>query len=98
MWILKSDSEVVQALSERCKAIRLAQNMTQQEVAARAGIALRTYRRFEQEGQISMDRFVAVVRALNRIGELEQLLLPPPVRDLRDLDVSEPTRKRAGKS
>jgi transcriptional regulator with XRE-family HTH domain len=72
--------------------------MTQQEVAERAGISLRTYRRFEQEGQISLERFVAVVHALNRVGDLESLLQPPPVRDLKELDAVAPKRKRARSS
>ena len=98
MWIFKSDLEVVGELSERCRATRLSQNMTQQEAAERAGIPLRTYRRFEQEGQVSLERFVAVLRALNRVVELETLLAPLPVRDLRELDSPQPTRKRARKS
>jgi len=98
MWILKSDDEMVGELSERCRSIRLSQNMTQQEAAERAGIPLRTYRRFEQEGQISLERFVAVLRALNRAGELESLLEPLPVRDLRELESPQPMRKRARKS
>ena len=98
MWTLKTNSEVVSELVGRCREIRLSQNMTQQEVAKRAGISLRTYRRFEQEGQISLERFVAVVHALNRARDLESLLQPPPVRDLKELDVVAPKRKRARSS
>jgi len=97
MLSLKTDEELLFELAEKCRALRLRQNMSQQEVAERAGIALRTYRRFEQEGQISLERFVAVVRALNRLAELEGLLKPPPVRDLRELDNQVPLRKRARK-
>ncbi|MCF7848894.1 MAG: helix-turn-helix domain-containing protein [Kiritimatiellales bacterium] len=95
MWALKTISEVASELADRCREVRLSQNMTQQEVAARAGISLRTYRRFEQEKQISLERFVAVVHALNRMGDLESLLQPPPVRDLKELDSAVPKRKRA---
>ncbi len=98
MWTLKTDSEVVGELAERWREVRLSQNLAQQELAERAGLSLRTYRRFEQEGQISLKRFVAVVHALNRLGDLESILLPPPVRDLKDLDSVEPKRKRARKS
>ncbi len=98
MWLLNTNSEIIGELVERCRNIRLSQNMTQQEVAERAGVSLRTYRRFEQEGQISLERFVAVVRALNRMGDLESLLQPPPVQDLKELDTVIPKRKRARKS
>ena len=98
MWTLKTNPEMVVELVMRCREIRLSQNFTQQEMAARAGLSLRTYRRFEQEGQISLERFVAVVHALNRMGDLEEILLPPPVRDLKELDSVTPKRKRARKS
>lgn len=98
MWILKTRAEIVAELAGRCREARLSQNMTQEEIAGRAGIALRTYRRFEQEGLISLERFVAVLHALNRLPELEHFLEPPPVRDLRDLDVITPKRQRARKS
>jgi transcriptional regulator with XRE-family HTH domain len=97
MLSLKTDGEWLESLAEKCRTLRLLQNMSQQEVSDRAGIALRTYRRFEQEGQISLERFVAVMRALNRLPELEGLLKPPPVMDLRELDQKEPDRKRAGR-
>jgi transcriptional regulator with XRE-family HTH domain len=97
MLSLKTDTEAVAELVEKCRELRLRQNMSQHEVAERAGIALRTYRRFEQEGQISLERFVAVVRALKRMPELERLLEPPPVADLRELDNRRPQRKRAGR-
>lgn len=97
MISLKTDSEVLQQLADKCRELRLRQNMSQRDVAERAGIALPTYRRFEQAGQISLERFVAVVRALNRLPELESLLNPPPVADLRELDHPVPQRKRAGR-
>jgi transcriptional regulator with XRE-family HTH domain len=97
MLSLKTDQELLREFADKCRDLRLFQNMSQEELAARAGISLRTYRRFEQEGQISLERFVAVARALNRLPELEKLLEPPPIADLRDLDKSKPLRKRAGR-
>lgn len=45
--------------------------------AARAGIALRTYKRFESEGQASLETFLRVLTALERTHSL-QLLFPAP--------------------
>lgn len=95
MLLLKTDQEMLGELAGKCREIRLRQNMTQQDVAERAGIAVRSYRRFEQEGQISLERFVAVIRALNRFPELESLLNAPPITDIRELDHPAPQRKRA---
>lgn len=97
MLSLKTDKELLRELADKCRELRLSQGMSQQELAARAGISLRTYRRFEQESQISLERFVAVVRALNRLPELESLMAPPPISDLRELDSRKPQRKRAGR-
>ncbi len=95
MLLLKTDLELLNELAGKCRELRLRQNMSQRDVAERAGVALPTYRRFEQAGQISLERFVAVVRALNRLPELAGLLNPPPVADLRELDHPAPQRKRA---
>jgi transcriptional regulator with XRE-family HTH domain len=95
MLSLKSRSELFAELVERCRATRLRQNRTQKEAAERAGIPLSTYRRFEQSGQLSLERFVAVLHALNQVAALEQLLTPPPVNDLDELDAAPPERQRA---
>lgn len=97
MLSLKTNQELLREFADKCRRLRLSQNMSQQELAARAGISLRTYRRFEQEGQISLERFVAVARALNRLPELEKLLESPPIADLRELDKPKLQRKRAGR-
>lgn len=55
MLTLKTRGELLRELVERCRDARLRQNMTQAEVAARAGIPLSTYRRFEQVGHLSLE-------------------------------------------
>jgi len=95
MLTLKTRVELFQELVERCRDTRLRQNLTQAEVAARAGIPLSTYRRFEQVGHLSLERFVSVLHALNQVENLEQFLQPPPVRDLRELDLPVKIRQRA---
>lgn len=95
MLSLKSRDELFRELIERCRGVRLRQNLTQADVAARAGIPLSSYRRFEQEGQLTVERFVCVLHALNQVESLEQFLQPPPVSDLRQLDQPDKTRQRA---
>ena len=97
MLSLKSRAELLDDLVERCRAARLRQNMTQQEAAERAGVPLSTYRRFEQMGQLSLERFVAVLHALNQVEALEQFLAPPPVQNLDALDQMSAPRQRARK-
>ena len=98
MLSLKSRAELLDDLVKRCREARLRQNMTQQEAAERAGIPLSTYRRFEQLGQLSLERFVAVLHALNQVEALERLLTTPPVQDLDALDQMSTPRQRARKT
>lgn len=95
MWLLNTKKEIALELANRCRALRLEQNLSQEELAQRAGIALRTYRRFEQEGSISLERLIGVIQSLNRIPELESILLPSPVQDLDQIENPKPARKRS---
>ena len=97
MLSLKSKAELLKELVERCRSERLRQNLTQVEVAAKAGISLSSYQRFERDGQLSLERFVAVLFALNQVESLERFLQPPVVSDLRELDSPKSTRQRARK-
>jgi len=38
---------------------------------------------------------VAVLHALNEVAAIEQLLAPPPVNDLNELDSAKPEKQRA---
>ena len=95
MWSIKTKAEIAREIAQRCRSLRLEQNVTQEELANRAGIAPRTYRRFEQEGLISLERLIAVIHSLNRISELEMILLPSPVQDLDEIERPKPLRKRS---
>ena len=90
---LQTPRESLHDLTARVREHRLRLNWTQEELARRADIALPTYRRFEQTGQISLKRFVRIVHVLFLTHELEELLLKPPPRTLADLE-RKPTRKR----
>ena len=95
MWLLKTAPEIAKKIANRCRALRLEQNFSQEELANRAGIAPRTYRRFEQEGSISFERLIAIVHSLNRISELEAILKPSPVQDLDEIEKGKAPRKRS---
>ena len=52
MWtMLQTPSELLKSLAGRLKARRVALGWTQVEAARRAGVAYRTWRRLENEGQ-----------------------------------------------
>ncbi len=95
--ILETPKEIAQRLAHRVREDRLARGWTQEELAARAGIELPTYRKFEREGQISLERLISLSSTLGRLSEWETLLRPRPATSLEEV-VGKPTRHRARRS
>ncbi len=74
-----TDESVLQSLGARLEQMRLQQNLTQAELAARAALSKRTIERLES-GEVGA-QLSSLVRALRALGQLERLdlLLPEPV-------------------
>lgn len=53
--------------------------VSQAEFASQAGIALRTFKRFEAHGKANLETFIKVLRAMERTQYLF-MLFPAPVR------------------
>ncbi len=82
-------------LAHRVKARRLERGWTQQELADRSGIALATYRRFERDGPISLERLLKLAVILDAQAGFDDLFAHPPARSLSELeDADRPARKR----
>ncbi|GGY21832.1 helix-turn-helix domain-containing protein [Paludibacterium paludis] len=69
-------SEIVKRLCERLRTERLASQMTQSEVAARAGIGTNTVSNLEAGRNVGFENIVRVAMVLGRTKELEGLFLP----------------------
>jgi transcriptional regulator with XRE-family HTH domain len=93
---LQTPREIAQSIAKRARVLRLHRGWTQQETAERAGVTLASYRRFEGNGSISLDRLLKVAISLGAYGGLEQIFAPPPAASLADLERLEAseTRKR----
>lgn len=72
---LKSKDEILSLLASRLRAQRLAQELSQQELARMAGLSLGAVRKLETSGQSSLETLVRVVRSLGLLGELESLFV-----------------------
>jgi len=66
--------DICRELARRCKALRLALNMGQRELAARAGEAFGTVRRLEGGKAIGLENFVRILEALGRADEMLKIL------------------------
>lgn len=95
---LYTPSEMSAQLAERVRQDRLARGWTQAGLAARSGIPLATYRLFEQTGQISLERLIAISGALSRSAEWSTLFKPRAAQSLDELDPTRPTRQRGRRS
>lgn len=90
--LIKPD-EVVSLLCTRLRQERLSQQMTQAEVAARAGIGVGTLSNMEAGRSVAFDSVVRVAMVLGRLNELEQLFLPQ-LESLDDILRYEQSTKR----
>ncbi|WP_282373617.1 helix-turn-helix domain-containing protein [Pseudomonas sp. PS02290] len=68
--------EIVDRLCARLRAERLALQMTQADVASRAGVGVNTVSNLEAGRNISFENLVRVAMVLGRTKELEGLFMP----------------------
>lgn len=74
---LASASEVCEHLGQRLRAQRLAQLLTQADLAARAGVSTGTVRTLENTGLVSADSLVRVALTLGLANTLQPLFELP---------------------
>jgi transcriptional regulator with XRE-family HTH domain len=87
MEINLTDEGLLNQIGTRIAGLRLAMNLTQQQLAEQAGIGLRTLQRLEQgEAATQLSSFVRVCRVLGIVERFDALIpeLPPsPIAQLR---------------
>lgn len=68
--------EIVKLLCERLRKERLSRQMTQAEVAARAGIGVNTVSNLEAGRNVGFESVIRVATVLGRLQELQELFKP----------------------
>lgn len=74
--VIRKPSEIVALLCTRLRTERLAQEMTQTEVAGRAGIGVSTLSNLEAGRSVAFESLVRIAMVLGRTDELENLFKP----------------------
>lgn len=74
MWKELSDPAVLSRIGDRIKALRIRQNITQDELARMAGVSTLTIANLEKGKSISLILFISILRALGLIENLEMLV------------------------
>lgn len=96
---LLTPDDVAKQIAARVKARRLELNLTQEGIAARAGLKFATYRRFEQTGEISLKGLLQIGFALNALSEFDALFAQKQYQSLDDvLNEQNVIRKRGKKN
>lgn len=88
------EPQVCRLLATRVRRARLTGEESQAEFADRAGVPLRTYKRFELNGKATLLTFIQILRALGRTQYLT-LIFPAPLPPPRPTVESKLTRARA---
>ncbi len=89
--------ELARALARRLRDLRIVKGWTQAELAARAGVALPTYRRFERSGEIALVALLRLVIIVGRVDRLDALFAAEPVQSLDQLLAQPKQRQRASR-
>ncbi|WP_144244170.1 helix-turn-helix transcriptional regulator [Nitrincola sp. A-D6] len=90
----QSASAIAEELGERLKQARLNCDLTQTEVAERAGIARKTVLNAEK-GSAQLENFVAILLALDLAEQLDLFLPKQPISPLQLAKLQGKKRKRA---
>jgi len=92
--ILPSPQEICQQLAGRSRTLRLTLNISQSELAARAGVSFGTVRRFERGESISLENFVRILEALGHAGDMLKVLEHSATSSIRERGRLEIARQR----
>lgn len=66
-------NKVSKEIAIRAKQLRLAMNITQQQLASKSGVSLGSIKRFESTGKISLQNLLQVAVVLDTVEDFAQL-------------------------
>ena len=90
----KTPNLIMSGIAQRVKQRRLENGWTQKMLAAKAGLSLPSYRRFESSGEISVRSLVMLAFALDMTDEFETLFSSKTYQSIDDIVKSEQTKQR----
>ncbi len=94
-WYEMSNPGVILTIGKRIKEIRLRKNITQEDLAKRAGVGVVSVINIEKGKPVSMSIFIPIIRELNLLENLELLLPSPPISPILMKKMQGKKRKRA---
>ena len=92
--INKTPDLLISDIAQRVKQRRLEKGWTQKTLAAKAGLSLPSYRRFESSGEISLRSLVMLAFALDMTDEFEALFNSKTYQSIDDIIKAEQPKQR----
>ena len=93
-FMLESADDVALKLAEDFRHRRIEKNLTREQVAEMASVAVSNLIRFEQKGLISLKNLIALAMALGYTSEIKSLFATPKYATMEELTQ---IRRNAGK-
>lgn len=90
----KTPDLLMSGIAQRVKQRRLEKGWTQKMLAAKAGVSLPSYRRFESSGEISLRSLVTLAFALDMTDEFETLFNSKTYQSIDDIIKAEQSKQR----
>lgn len=84
-YTLESKDDIALKLAEDFRHRRIEKNLTREEMAQMAGIAVSNLVRFEQKGLISLKNLIALSMALGYSSEINNLFATPKYATMEEL-------------
>lgn len=94
MLQLNTPIEIIELLAKKIEAVRIDKNLTQKELASRAGITYGSYRNFIDIQKLSLINFISLLQTLDLISELEQVIKIQKAKTIAELKAENRSRKR----
>lgn len=85
---------LMSGIAQRVKQRRLEKGWTQKSLAAKAGLSVPSYRRFESSGEISLRSLVMLAFSLDMTEEFETLFNSKTYQSIDDLIKAEQPKQR----
>jgi len=90
--------DVLQEVGQRVEQVRLQQNTRLEQLAKEAGIGIATLQRLETGENVNLQTLVKVLRSLNRLGDLDNIIPDLEVSPFEIRKQGDTPRRRASRS
>lgn len=85
---------IARAVAARARELRLLRDLSQEGLAASAGVSLGSLKRFERTGAVAFVSLVRIAIALDATAELETWFSAPPFQSIDDALARQTPRRR----